>query len=61
MPQIRYYVVQQIREVSVQASGIVDAVRIAEAALENKDIPAGIWGNTRGNIKVLNIQATEET
>lgn len=67
MPQTKYYVVTQTREVKVTANSEVDAVRISAMALsygQNADngirfpesaagIMQGVWGNTTSPIEVI--------
>ena len=71
MPEIRYYVVTQTREVKVTANSPTDAVRLADAAFEHGQMnsepiiaagkgPEGVWGNTRSRIRVVETWATEE-
>lgn len=68
MPEIRYYVVEQTREVKVTANTLVDAVRIASEAFEkgqNSDNAVknpeleGVWGNTTTPVKETDIHARE--
>lgn len=68
MPEIKYYVVTQEREVQVVANNPIDAARIAQAAFDNgqnqdngvKDPPDGVFGNTRSKITNKDIWAREE-
>lgn len=70
MPEMQYFNVTQEREVSVVANSAVDACRIADAAFthgQNSDegvskgkAPEGVWGNTRGPIKVTSLWARTE-
>jgi hypothetical protein len=70
MPEIRYFVVTQTREVKVTANSAADAVLLAEAAFEHGQMnsepsiaagksPEGIWGNTRSRIREIEINARE--
>lgn len=68
MPEIKYYVVTQEREVQVVANNPIDAARIAQAAFDNGQNqdngvikpPEGIFGNTRSKINNKDIWAREE-
>lgn len=70
MPEMRYFVVTQTREVKVVANHVADAVLIADAAFkhgQNSDSgvaggkgPEGVWGNTRSLIRETSIVAKEE-
>lgn len=68
MPQIRYYVVKQEREVKVTASSPEDAARIATAAFtngQNSDngvigAPDGVWGNTCSSIQTTRLVVRRE-
>jgi len=61
MPEVRNYIVTQVRQVEVRANHSEDAVRIAAAAFkygQNTDsgvlhehAPEGVWGNTSSRIK----------
>lgn len=68
MPEMRYFTVTEVREVEVVANSVVDAGRIAAAAFENGqnsdggviDGPKGVWGNTRGRIRVRDQEVKEK-
>jgi len=69
MSGIKYYKVQQVREVRVCATSVIDAARIGEAAftdgqISDREIKVRpddeIWGNTSSLIKTTNISAFEE-
>jgi hypothetical protein len=73
MPEVRHYVVEQIREVKVTANSLEDAVRIATAAFkvgQNSDAGVGssgllpelkgVWGNTTSRIRERSVHAKEE-
>lgn len=55
MPEIRTYVVTQIREVEVRANSHRDALDIAHAAFHGEPSPEGIWGDTMGHVKTMNV------
>lgn len=44
MPEIKYYMVTQQRQVRVAANNPSDAILIANAAFEGKQDVDGIWG-----------------
>lgn len=67
MPEMRKFVVTEIREVAVRANTTADAVRIADAAFTNgQDIENGvidgppvIWGNTTTRVRQTALAAEE--
>lgn len=71
MPEMRHYIVTQVREVKVTANSIVDAGRIASAAFEHGHLgtttsvaqgksPEGVWGNTMSRIREIDLHVREE-
>lgn len=69
MPEIQHYTVTQTRSVEVSANSAADAAQIAAAAFEHGQAksepsvahgrgPHGIWGNTTGRIKEIDMRVT---
>lgn len=67
MPEMKHYIVTQTREVHVSANSAKDAGVIAAAAFEYGQNsshgvikgPAGVWGNTDTQIRVISMQVNE--
>jgi hypothetical protein len=68
MPEIRYYVVTQTREVKVQANSHRDAIDIAHDAFENGQDANGhlitkqseCWGDTESKIRTVEVNCKRE-
>jgi hypothetical protein len=68
MPEIQHYTVTQTRSVEVTANSAADAAQIASAAFAaGQDSeggvahgrgPNGIWGNTTGRIREIDMRVT---
>lgn len=70
MPEIRHYVVQQVREVKVTANSATGAALLAEAAFEHGHAlgstaiaagkaPEGVWGNTMSRVREIDLHVVE--
>lgn len=71
MPEIRRFIIQQVREVEVDANSVVDAARIASAAFEHGHLGTttavaagkaaeGVWGNTMSRTREIDLHVTEK-
>lgn len=70
MPEIQHYTVTQTREIRVRANSPADAAAIAQAAfrknttsdgvVEQIEIP-GVWGNTTGRLKELELNVRRDS
>lgn len=70
MPEIRHYVVQQIREVKIDANSASDAAQLAEAVFEHGHLggstaiakdkaPEGVWGNATTRVREIDLHVKE--
>jgi hypothetical protein len=60
MPEIRYWVVSQTREVKVAANTARDAVLVAEDEFGGQPKPEEIWGDARMPVKTTDIIVRED-
>jgi hypothetical protein len=60
VPEIRYYRVQQVREVRVQSNTPIDAARIADAKFAEQPKPSEIFGEVVSEIRNVNLLVSEE-
>lgn len=58
MPPIRYYTVEQTRQIEVRAIDPVDAVIIARAKFDGREKPDNIFGSS-GEIRIRGLEVKE--
>lgn len=59
MPEIRYFIITQTREVRVQANALPDAMQIADAYFEDKPKP-DIYGHVISPIRNTKMTGRED-